>query len=153
MSQSSRPSKKRTMLTEFHKGEIIGMRRAGCRTSKISRELGIHYSTISCFLNKFEKTGSSENRYHHNGSPKYTGRDIGRLIRDFQSSPEARKTPLDKLGQAEGGMSASTVRRYLEQHNLITSAKPFTPSPARARKQNRKQGGLVGAGNRRLSSE
>ena len=47
-------------LTDFQKGEIVGMRRSSSPT-KISGELDIPQQTISSFLQRFNERGSIDN--------------------------------------------------------------------------------------------
>ncbi|PWN48366.1 hypothetical protein IE53DRAFT_200431 [Violaceomyces palustris] len=60
------------------------MFRAGKKKSQIAKELGLSYQTIQSLILKVQRTGSSENQFNPNGNPKYSQRDIRKLVRMAQ---------------------------------------------------------------------
>ena len=102
-------------LTDFQKGEIVGMRRSSSPT-KISRELDIPQQTISSFLQRFNERGSIDN-LKHPGRPRKTSAREDRYV--IHTAESETRIPLKELrDKTNRDVSEQTVRRRLREAGI-----------------------------------
>lgn len=102
-------------LTDFQKGEIIALASHFSR-SDISRQLRVPRQTISSFLTRYNKHGSTENIQRH-GRPRKTSSVNDRHIVNIAESHS--RIPLTEIKDLTNlDISEQTIRRRLREAGI-----------------------------------
>jgi transposase len=109
------PYPPRKELTDFQKGEIVGLRE-NYTHREIGRRLSIPHSTVSAFLNRLAKRNTHEN-LPRPGAPRKTSLSDDRyLVRSAQSNT---RQPLAQLRvETNIDISEQTIRRRLKEAGI-----------------------------------
>ena len=103
-------------LTDIQKGRILEARDLGKSHAEIGTQLNIPRTTVTSFLQRFEKRGSDEN-LPHSGRPRKTLERFDRyLIRTALVHTNVTNDALRDITDSE--VSTSTIRRRLREDHI-----------------------------------
>jgi transposase len=121
---------KRQELSDFDRGQIIGMNKVGTKKAEISRVTGKSYSTVTRTINRYETTGSVTPKKRLGPSPILKDRDLRVLERIVKKNRNATLQAItNEFNQGyEIKVSKHTIRRRLHDLGLkacVAVSKPL----------------------------
>ena len=132
-------SHKRKELSEFERGEVIGLLEESCSERKISKLLDIPKSTVHDTIKKFSETGTTEN-FFQPGRPRILNElNSQQLKKIIQDEPRATASQIQEEFQEETNLpvSVKTIRREIYNLGFSLCVAAHKPLLNDIQKQNR----------------
>ena len=103
-------TKSRSSVSEFCKGQIIGLKNHGVKICEIARTVGLNRSTVDSVIRAARKKSSQQTPAKRGRKLSYSEREL-RYVKN--QAVKERKLSLGSLAHKLGLKSKSTIRRML----------------------------------------